>query len=288
VKIINTDEDSFVDFGNLNTGISVPSDPVEKVVSARPSSAKGSRFATVANADVVNIKRIHDGLVMGEITEAIGTDASQCPKFYAMDLARTINRVLVSLNLRPSTDEDGPFRAYAPNSKSTAELQSTIQVQQELLNELGKNFDYILKYNAQLVELNKSLVHERTIAYQSRDDLHQLLIKEKNKKKTEVIEQQQVISEAQKSRERSFFDDALMIDQAFAEFKKKAFTSDVVEVHPQPEEHKEQEISKGLEEWNPGSQKEQIQFTADMAAVQKEYEPPSTVLVGNQVASNSR
>jgi hypothetical protein len=286
VKIINTDEDSFVDFGNLNTGIVLPADPVEVIVSARPSSAKGSRFATVANADVVNIKRIHDGLVLGEMTEAIGTDATQCPKFYAMDLARTMNRVLVSLNLRPSTEDDGPFRAYAPNSKSVPELQSTIQVQQELLNELGKNLDYILKYNAQLVELNKTLVQERTIAYQTRDDLHQLLIKEKNKKKTEVMEQQQVVSEAQKSRERAFFDDGLIIDQAFAEFKRKAFpTESSVEVRKAPE-NIAQEVPNDIEPWRPGSPKEQIQFAADMASVQKEYEPPSTVLVGNHIESS--
>jgi hypothetical protein len=225
MKIFNTEGDSFLDFGNLQIA---QSEANGKPSLPNSNLTKLSRFATVANADVLNIKRIHDALVIGEMTEAIGTDATKCPKFLAMDLARTINRVLVGLNLRPcNNDEGGLSNAYNPDSNTIWELQSTIKVQQELLNELGKSLDYFSKYSDQLSHLNKTLTVERNTAMQSRDDLHMLLVQERREKEEQSSEVRNTSTEPpfqqpriHGSRERIFFDEGYILDKAFEEFRK--------------------------------------------------------------------
>ena len=166
----------FVDFANLETSQSpmVPRNPRtpkppstmderrKSTVEDRRKSTTTNRFAAFTNSDIERIKIIDDAIQT--ISEEEATTSSLGPELLSLDLARIISRALTALNLQPGSREDSLSSHWEPQAKITAttsELNSTIKLQNALLEEVSRSLQSFAVRNTDLIKGNLKLVQER-------------------------------------------------------------------------------------------------------------------------------
>jgi hypothetical protein len=249
--------DSLADLGK-SSNLSVPFSQAE----TRPGG-KNSRFAGFANAKVAHLKRVHDTLAQICDDEAAQNEEG-LPEFLQMDLSRIVNRVLVQLNLQPGPE----FPSTTPIEVDIDQLNYKIQIQEEIISDLGKKIEYFSNYNRELVQYNKKLIKERKIALESRDELHSLL--DQLRSEFKVAESTPA---RRRTRNRTFFENIDIIDKAFKEFQSndiKKLNSAVSNEKGTPECEPKEDLK---------TESDPILVTAKMISIRKDIDYPAQVSV---------
>lgn len=261
-------------------------------------------FTNTANADITYVKGVNDEIQL-VLSEEMASNSDYGPKFAAMDLARLISKVMVSLNLQPSKDQ--PEQINGPNSQrqwtstspsgqkaSAQEMQSTINLQNVMLSELGKSMQKLSKHNSELVEMNKKLITERNNAVQARDDIFKIVTAEREEKEKLLSK---ISKDSEKKREivlpvptgRQYYNEIEILDSAIEAFRQ--LNKDIeqnrqenipVEVTASENDQQDQQPNVETILENNLSKRELIQFAADMIAIKNECDPPTSLTVARQ------
>ncbi|KAJ3271439.1 hypothetical protein HDV01_006645 [Terramyces sp. JEL0728] len=260
--------------------------------------ARNNRFASVAPPDLAHINTINETIKV-TLSEEVATNPATLIKFSDIDLSRVINKVIYKLNLtpgEPSSAEKGVL--YDSEEASVEELKSTIKMQNLLLDEIGKSMQTISKQNSDLIASNKKLVQDRIVAYQSRDDLHKLVLEKENSSNSNEAKEKN--KERRKPTKRTFLDEAAILDSALEEFRsiyvtqKRKVSTKIENVVSDPTNAKEMESKPEKKAVNFTttslamdddigdkndlhiSMNDCISETADILGAQKLFEPPSS------------
>jgi hypothetical protein len=277
----NTIDDDYMDFGKIPLGkIPIVSKYKDNVPEdATRETIKSSKFDAIINTNVVHIKKIHDKLLQ-VCDDETAQSSENAPKFLKMDLSRIINLTLIQLDLQPSKADRDVSEEHESSwnieTESVPALKSTIAIQNSLMAELGKKLEAFNNYNTELVEYNKKLISERNIAYQTRDELHTLLDKERRLNK-------EAIDKNVRNRKREYFDHLGIVDQAYESFKAQQ-KQQVKVVTPKNVKTPPIDLSNEpplLFE----STKSAISYTGVMLANEKAFEAPSTLKVSLKAQS---
>ncbi|KAI8902282.1 hypothetical protein BC833DRAFT_574410 [Globomyces pollinis-pini] len=196
---------------------SVSGDERETTAPSSAGTIRTNRFANVAPPDVIHVKLITDH-IKDSIKEEWATDESKTPAFSEMDLSRIINKVFVKLNLEPTNRalEETTVKQWNVTSNNVQELHNTIKLQNLLVDEIGRSTASMTRQYKELVAMNKKLIEERIKAYKTRDDLHELLLAEKQQ--VAVLKMQLNGGNQSNGVQRQYFDELEILDLAWNSF----------------------------------------------------------------------